>query len=258
MFTITQGGIFSKHSTSFVMNRPNGLNDYLLLLIKSDSRATIAGNTIECKPNSVMLIKPNMAYSYFNPNGRYVDDWLHFNCEAKDLEELDQGLFHQSIPISNPRLLSTYINQILWEQNYASKEFRSAHVDTLFRILIQHIIADYRSETKEAYHPYRFSMQQLRLTIQGAPYKSYSIQEVAAQIGISGSYFQHLYKEFFHISFRADLINFRLDYAKDLLHTTNLSVEEIASSCGYASEVHFYRQFLSKTGITPGEFRQLG
>jgi len=48
----------------------------------------------------------------------------------------------------------------------------------------------------------------------------------------------------------------RIDYAKDLLETSDLKLEQIAEYCGYSSEVHFYRQFKSIMEMTPAEYRR--
>jgi len=47
-----------------------------------------------------------------------------------------------------------------------------------------------------------------------------------------------------------------VDYAKELITSTTLPLEQIAYACGYSNEIHFYRQFLRKTGMTPGEYRK--
>ncbi len=72
---------------------------------------------------------------------------------------------------------------------------------------------------------------------------------------INPSYFQCLYKQFFNVAFQSDIINIRIDYAKELITSTTMTLEQIAYACGYSNEVHFYRQFLSKVGMTPGEYR---
>ena len=36
---------------------------------------------------------------------------------------------------------------------------------------------------------------------------------------------------------------------------TPLTFEQIAYTSGYTNEIHFYRQFKKKTGMTPGEYR---
>lgn len=257
MFKVNRGGCFSRHPSDFFMNRPNGLPYYVLLIIKSDSEICINGKLQTGKPGSALIIPKNTPYSYKNPCGEYIDDWLHFDCLPEDLTIQEQQMLGNCFPISNTRLLTTYIQQILWENNFAPTDSREYYVDTLFRILLKHISNDFYTDSAADYHPYRFKLQNLRLKIQEAPYQTYSVKEIAAGFGISASYFQALYKQFFQVSFHADIINMRVDYSKELIIGTTLPLEQIAYSCGYSNEVHFYRQFLSKTGMTPGEYRKV-
>ncbi len=48
----------------------------------------------------------------------------------------------------------------------------------------------------------------------------------------------------------------RLEKAKEMLLTTDLSVQEISSAIGYDNVNHFIQLFKKKTGITPGRFRK--
>jgi len=48
----------------------------------------------------------------------------------------------------------------------------------------------------------------------------------------------------------------RIDYAKDLLETTDLPMEVIAENCGYNNDMHFYRQFKENTNMTPAHYRK--
>lgn len=255
MFTVVRGGCFTRHSSDFFMNRPNGLPYYLFLIIKSYSEIHINGQLQLCRPDSVIIIQPDTPYSYNNPNGEYIDDWIHFNCQPQDIATLDEAMLNCCFPISNTRLLTTYIQQILWENNFAESSSREYYVDTLFKILIRHITDDFHRRNVIEYSPYLFKLQQLRLSIQTAPYNNYSVSDIADGLKLSTSYFQALYKKFFGISFHADIINMRIDYSKELIISTTMPFEQIAYSCGYSSEVHFYRQFSAKTGMTPGEYR---
>ncbi len=257
MFTVIRGGCFSRHSSDFIINRPNGLPYYVLLIIKSDSELNIGSVHQSCKPNSILLIRPNTPYSYQNPHGEYVDDWIHFDCISDDLNMISEDMFNRNFPINNTRLLTTYLQQLLWENNYCDTASKDYYTDSLFKILFKHICDDFHSATTDEYNPYKYKFQSLRMDIQAAPYKKYTAKDISKTFDISTSHFQYLYKKVFGISFQADIINMRIDYSKELIASTNLPQEQIAYSCGYSSEVHFYRQFLDKTGMTPGEYRKI-
>ena len=158
MFTVHKGGYFSRHSKDFVMNRPNGLPYYVLLLIKTDAEITLNGETHICTPDSVLLIPPNTPYSYRNPSGEYVDDWIHFSCDSEDTLLLSTQMFFKSFPVNNARLLTTYIQQLLWENTFTPEKERDFYVDSLFRILLQHIIQDFYTDTVTEYNPYKYKL----------------------------------------------------------------------------------------------------
>lgn len=256
MFDVLIGGCHTKHSKGFFMNRPNGLNHYLLLLVKSRAQFLINGKPYICMPDSAVLIKPGIPYSYSNPEGIYFNDWLHFTCAPGDFALKFDNLFHQPFPVSNPEIITGYIRQILWENGYASKDYRSSHIHMLFSILWNHLYTDFHSVPLMPYSPYSAKLQDLRLRLQSEPYKKYSADTAAKVLGISTSYFQHLYTEFFQTSFQSDLIQMRVSYAKELISDTDMTMEQVAEACGYASEVHFYRQFRKITGMTPKEYRE--
>ena len=151
MFTVIRGGCFSKHPSNFIMQRPNGLPHYLFLVIKTGSELTIDGKIRTCRPNSVLIIRPNTPYSYRNPNGEYIDDWLHFDCLPEDLSMLDTAMFHQGLPVSNPGILTAYIQQILWEHNFAAENSKEYYIDTLFKILLRHLCNDFHAENTGEY-----------------------------------------------------------------------------------------------------------
>lgn len=258
MFLIATGGTNAHHSASFFMSRPMGLKNHVLLFVKSKAEFTIADATFLVPPNSVLFVRRETPYQYRSAGGDYTDDWLHFSCADGAFEGLWDIPFHSPVPISNPAKFSFYIQQLLWENTYTPESFRQENVDLLFQVLLNTVrLSILENKNRQIYSPYRTRLQNLRLTILAEPYKEYSPAQLAASLGISPSYFQHLYTELFGISFRADLIGLRIEYARDLIANTNLTMEKIAEMCGYNSEVHFYRQFKKYTGMTPAVCRQI-
>ena len=78
---------------------------------------------------------------------------------------------------------------------------------------------------------------------------------VAKKFNISSSHFSTVFRQEFGITFRDYLSNIRIDHAKELLRTTNISISEIAYQSGYNDSHYFSSVFKKKTGITPREFR---
>lgn len=257
MYTVTSGGYNSRHSSDFFMFRPNGLAHHVLLIVKCPSLFQIGGTEITASQNCAILIRPHIPYQYHSIKGKYSDDWLHFDCDDPLFSENAEFLFHQPIPIGSAAQFTLYIQQIMWEHSYAAPDFRSLNVDMLMKVLFNNLIQARQKQSSPVPHsPYISRLQNLRLSLQSQPGKNITLQQAAQELDISSSYFQYLYKQFFGISFKADLINIRIDYAKDLILNSGLKLTHIAQLCGYQSEIHFYRQFKAKTGMTPGEYQE--
>ena len=84
-----------------------------------------------------------------------------------------------------------------------------------------------------------------------------SVETVAASVSLSPSHFSRLFKARTGYSPHEYIVLRRIDEAKSLLHTTSLSVKQIAFRVGYHSEVNFISSFTAKTGMSPAAFRRM-
>ena len=75
--------------------------------------------------------------------------------------------------------------------------------------------------------------------------------KIAKSIGYSYDRFRHLFKERFGLSVKQMIIAKRMDNAKILLCTTDLTVSEIASACGYKNVTQFCSTFRKTQGMAP-------
>jgi len=80
------------------------------------------------------------------------------------------------------------------------------------------------------------------------------IAELAADLGLSRSYFCRLFKAQTGLSPKEYLVSCRLEQAAILLTEHGLSQKEAAQQVGYNDVVTFSRMFRQKYGIPPGEF----
>lgn len=82
------------------------------------------------------------------------------------------------------------------------------------------------------------------------------VARLAAIAGMSVNTFSKAFHRTFLISPKEYVIRCRLEHAKWLLLTSNLTVREIAAQCGYRNEYFFYRIFRQKLNRTPAAYRK--
>ena len=83
-----------------------------------------------------------------------------------------------------------------------------------------------------------------------------SVQDVAAEVSLSPSHFSRQFKARTGYSPYEYIVLRRIDKAKYMLSSTELSVKEIAYATGYNSEENFIHSFRKNVGIAPGLFRK--
>lgn len=83
-----------------------------------------------------------------------------------------------------------------------------------------------------------------------------SVKKIASTVHLSPSHFSRLFRSTTGFSPHEYIMLHRIDEAKALLQSTNLSVKEIAFRVGYHSEVNFIIAFTDKTGLSPTQFRR--
>ena len=81
------GGYQSRHPSPYLMSRPDGLSNYVLLIIRSGGEFQLDGYAYTVRPGSALIVAPGTAYYYGKPDGDYVDDWLHFTVSESSLTQ---------------------------------------------------------------------------------------------------------------------------------------------------------------------------
>lgn len=82
-----------------------------------------------------------------------------------------------------------------------------------------------------------------------------SIAELAASVSLSPSQFTRVFQDRFGVTPHQYLRRLRMDAASDLLTTTDLSLTEIATRCGYYDQSHMSNDFRQMKHMPPGAYR---
>ena len=80
--------------------------------------------------------------------------------------------------------------------------------------------------------------------------------DLAAALNIGRRQLNRVLNRLYECSFRKYLLKVRVEKSKQILFSSNISVEEIQDSCGFSNAEYFYRAFKQMTGMTPGQYRK--
>lgn len=87
-------------------------------------------------------------------------------------------------------------------------------------------------------------------------YATIGVCDIVEYIGFTRSYFTTIFKKHVGISPCDYLLQYKLNKGCEILSTTNLSIQEIATQVGYENPLNFSRAFHNAFGCSPTEYRQ--
>ena len=148
----------------------------------------------------------------------------------------------------------------LYKQAYKTAQEEAAYSQQLMAGIVNHLIGMMYSlerniELKSRNQTHVDMINKARLRIRESLESSLTIQEVAEELGVSYSNFRKLFKEHTGLSPATYQQDLRLQRAKELLSTTDMSIKEIAYQLNFESPDYFSAKFKLKTGRKPSELR---
>lgn len=255
MLKLFSCGYHTIHHEGIVRNRPNGSGNYTFVCFNSSAEVRIHEETTIVEKNTFILFQPLTPHYYRELESPFINDWFH--CNGDDFEQFLMSVkfpMDTLIEASDPMLISRCIKEL--QNSYRlDGSLRERIIDCELRSFFMKL-SDVRERTApHQLNRYYIQFTDLRNDLYRSPHMNPSVTELASKLNLSKSYFQHIYSELFGCSVMRDIINARLEHAKYLLDHTELSVSQIANSCGYENDTHFMRQFKKFIGISPRKYR---
>ena len=115
-----------------------------------------------------------------------------------------------------------------------------------------------KSDTPDAYFSGTTGrkVQNVRRIINSNLEKEISIEELASKVNLNRTTLQKVFKEMYGLTVNEYRTKARLQLAKNLLVSTDLSITEIAGRCGYANASKFSEVFKRNEGVLPKDWRK--
>lgn len=242
------------HDKNFNIVRPQGLDEYLLLIIRSKAYFGPENDRLKIGPNSLIVFHKNTPQYFGADRDLYVNDWISFDLNTEEEKFFKQTVVFDKIVQSEAIDVLSQIVMLMQKEWYSSSTYKEEILNLYFKI-IQEKLGEIFSSSGQNKIYYK-NLLSIRMTIYNKPWIKYSVKDLASELNISESYFHHLYKKYFEISPIADAINSRVEYSKQLLSSSNYSVREISEMLNYKNDTQFMKQFKLITNMTPSEYRK--
>lgn len=256
MFKLIKCGYTYIHPSGIFIDRPTGSGNYAFVLFKSRAEVTINGRSLTVDNNTWIIFRPSTPYSYRDTEKPFVNDWFHFSGEETEafLTRLELPL-DEPVRAIHPASISRGVME-LQSINWLGGPQREPIIDLDLQSFLMKL-GNLRQLTPMSENVARYFRQfsEIRSLLYNSPQTRYSVESLAAEVNLSKSYFQHVYKELFGCPVSLDMINGRLEYAKYLLENSSLPIGTVAKECGYENETHFMRQFKKFVGKTPSQYK---
>lgn len=104
---------------------------------------------------------------------------------------------------------------------------------------------------------YEDSVHRVKEYIADNLHEAITVGKLAALVNMSSSHFSRIFKQQTGFSPYDYILISRLNRAKYLLQTTNMTIASIAYEIGFNSESNFIYFFTENEGLSPGKFRKL-
>ncbi len=231
-------------------------DSYLLILVRSGAVFEVGGERTAVPAGTLFICDDRTPREYGGDNGYLVCDWVCFDPEGdQEFLESSQIVMNSPVRYADAELVSRLIRSIAGEF-YSISARRVKTLELLVRTLLLSTSPPGGDGVQQASDPHYSAMKELRERIYRTPQMKWNVDAMAAEVNMSRSYFQHIYRETFGVSCMTDVISSRVEKAKELLSETSCTVSQAAAMCGYDNEEHFMRQFKKIVGVTPTRYRK--
>lgn len=86
--------------------------------------------------------------------------------------------------------------------------------------------------------------------------RNLSLKSIAGQLDISPNHLGRLYRRVQGEALPDRIMRIRMEKARELLATTELTVGQVSAAIGFTNDGYFYKAFKKQHALTPAEFRQ--
>ena len=243
----------------FDVERGRTLDEYQMLYLVEGEGVFSSEHVkdVHIKAGDIFLLFPGEWHTY---HPLHVKTWKSYWIGYKG-RNMDDRLKYNFLSLEKPVYHVGFSNDIvhLYKLAIATAKEEPVHCQQILAGVVNNLLGlMYSLERKMELSRkggYVDMINKARLRIRDGVEEKITVQEIAAELGSSYSNFRKLFKEYTGLSpafYQQDL---KLQHAKELLSTTDMSIKEIAYRLNFDSPDYFSSKFKAKIGCKPSEYR---
>ena len=244
----------------FDLQKGRVLTEYQLLYI-IEGEGEFHSRTVpnaRLQEGDFFLLFPGEWHSY-HPSSRkgWKKYWIGFRGHNMD-DRVRAGFLAPTKPIYHVGFSDTIVRlyKAAYDAALAEEAYSQQVMAGIVNLLIGMMYSKERNmELKSRSQTQVDMINRARLRIREHLESPLTIQQVAEDMGVSYSNFRKLFKEHTGLSPSTYQQDLRLQRAKELLTTTDMSIKEIAYRLNFESPDYFSSKFKIKTGRKPSDLR---
>jgi AraC family transcriptional regulator len=124
-------------------------------------------------------------------------------------------------------------------------------------IVLQLLVITARCSRGELTSSTRAWLSNIRKVIEDQYLNEFRLSELASLAGVHRVHLVREFRKHYGATIGQYIRKLRIDHACQLLGQTNLPLHEISSTCRFADQSHFTKQFRKLSGLTPAAYRNL-
>ena len=230
----------------------------LVYVIAGHCNHTVHGSTYRQGPGCLTFIVSHAEHELHAD-----EDCLCLTVKVRNekfAEFLIPNLPYLSLPISFDCGDDRFMRELMlsmYEQQEAAGCYHREIMDHLFQAFLIYCMQNYR-DTLRILHtntPQNGKMLEM-INYMYENHPVVTLNSLAQRFGYSASYLSRMFRNNVGESFSSVLRGIKMDRAKKLLQTTNMKLNDICHSVGYADTAQFIRDYKKRFNCTPAKYRR--
>lgn len=185
--------------------------------------------------------------------------WCHFaGHQAQEyIFHMDYRDDRPTRPIGESPALKAQFQALLAETSSGFNEAALVYAANMLKQLLTFVGKLLREvdADNEHHHRQRFNLDKVQAYMLQNLDKPMELESLAKISNLSKFHFSKRYREATGFSPIQHLIQMKVEYARYLLETSDMSIQDIADRLGYDDSLYFSRLFRKETGVSPRQYR---